>query len=175
MNNRCSIAISATAKIPSKSRDAAELDGLPQDYLDRHKPGTDGKIRITTDYPDVLPALRFSKSDKLRRRLWVAFDTRAYPKNRDVLEQMMQTRYEIAALLGYQSWADYNAADKMIVNGPNIAGFIERVDAASRPLVLREFQMLLAEKQKTRSPRRGDRRLRDLLPERARAPHPVQF
>lgn len=129
--------------------DPAELDGLPQDYLDRHKPGTDGKIRITTDYPDVLPALRFSKSDKLRRRLWVAFDTRAYPKNRDVLEQMMQTRYEIATLLGYSAWADYNAADKMIVNGPNIAGFIERVDAASRPLVLREFQMLLAEKQKS--------------------------
>ena len=129
--------------------DATELDGLPQDYIDRHKPGTDGKILITTDYPDVLPALRFSKSDKLRRRLWVAFDTRAYPKNRDVLEQMMQTRYEIATLLGYSSWADYNAADKMIVNGPNIAGFIERVDAASRPLVLREFQMLLAEKQKT--------------------------
>src|SRR6202035_5642762 len=81
--------------------DAAELDGLPQDYLDRHKPGTDGKIRITTDYPDVMPALKFSKSDKLRRRLWVAFDTRAYPKNREVLAQMMQTRYEIASLLGF--------------------------------------------------------------------------
>src|SRR5229473_1224864 len=29
----------------------AELDGLPQDYIDRHKPGADGKIQITTDYP----------------------------------------------------------------------------------------------------------------------------
>ena len=34
---------------------------------------------------------------------------------------MMQTRYEIATLLGFSSWADYNAADKMIVNGANIA------------------------------------------------------
>jgi thimet oligopeptidase len=66
-----------------------------------------------------------------------------------VLEQMMQTRNEIATLLGYGSWADYNAADKMIVNGENIADFIERVDAAARPLVQREFQVLLAEKQKT--------------------------
>src|SRR5580692_689927 len=32
--------------------DVAELDGLPQDYIDHHKPGADGKIRITTDYPD---------------------------------------------------------------------------------------------------------------------------
>jgi thimet oligopeptidase len=129
--------------------DPSDLDGMPQDYIDRHKPNADGKIIITTDYPEVLPALKFVKSDKLRRRLWVAFDTRAYPKNRDVLEQMMQTRQDIATLLGYASWADYNAADKMIVNGENIADFIERVDAAARPLVQREFQVLLAEKQKS--------------------------
>src|SRR5690242_1452858 len=62
--------------------DPKELEGLPQDYIDRHKPGTDGKVRITTDYPDILPALKFAKSDALRRRLWEAFNTRAYPKNR---------------------------------------------------------------------------------------------
>jgi len=127
----------------------AELDGLPRDYIDRHKPDKDGKIHITTDYPDALPAFKFAKSDDLRKRLFEAFDTRAYPKNRDVLEQMMQTRYEIAQLLGYESWADYNAADKMIARGENIADFIKQVDAASRPLVQREFAMLLAEKQKT--------------------------
>ena len=41
---------------------AAELDGLPQDYIDHHKPGADGKIRITTDYPDVFPVLNFGKT-----------------------------------------------------------------------------------------------------------------
>src|SRR5438270_1591841 len=30
----------------------SELDGLPQDYIDRHKPGADGKIHLSTDYPD---------------------------------------------------------------------------------------------------------------------------
>lgn len=30
----------------------SELDGLPQDDFDAHKPGPDGKIRITTNYPD---------------------------------------------------------------------------------------------------------------------------
>ncbi len=127
----------------------SELDGLPQDYIDRHKPGPDGKIHITTDYPDVFPALKFAKSDALRRRLWEALDNRAYPKNRDVLQQMMQTRYDIATLLGYSSWADYNAADKMIVKGGNIGDFIQQLDTATRPLVHREFAMLLTEKQKT--------------------------
>jgi thimet oligopeptidase len=129
--------------------DAKELDGMPQDYIDNHKPGADGKIHITTNYPDLFPPLTFAKSDGLRRRLWEAFNTRAYPKNRDVLLDMMRTRHEIATLVGYSSWADYNSADKMIMNGGNIAKFIQALDATTRPVAQREFAMLLAEKRKT--------------------------
>jgi len=129
--------------------DLKQLDGLPQDYVDHHKPGADGKIYITTNYPDIFPALKFSKSDDLRRRLFEAFDTRAYPKNKEVLENMMKTRHEIATTLGYPSWADYNAADKMIQQGGNIADFIAKVNEAARPVMKREFEMLLAEKRKT--------------------------
>jgi thimet oligopeptidase len=129
--------------------DPSELDGLPQDYIDRHKPGAGGKIHLTTDYPDSLPVFSFAKSDSLRRRMALAFNTRAYPKNQEVLTSLMKTRYEIATLLGYPSWADYNAADKMVAKGHNIADFIQQVNDASRALSEREFQMLLAEKQKT--------------------------
>jgi len=129
--------------------DAAELDGLPQDYIDSHKPDANGKVHITTDYPDVFPVLSFAKSDSLRRRVSVAFNTRAYPQNQEVLTSLLKTRYEIATLLSYRSWADYNAADKMIAKGQNIASFIQQVEDAARPLAQREFEMLLAEKQKT--------------------------
>jgi thimet oligopeptidase len=129
--------------------DPAELDGLPQDYIDRHKPDANGKIKITTDYPDALPVFTFAKSNDLRRRLSQAFSTRAYPKNQEVLTSLLKTRYEIATLVGYPSWADYNAADKMIEKGHNIAGFIQQVEDASRPLAQKEFEMLLAEKRKT--------------------------
>jgi thimet oligopeptidase len=128
--------------------DPRELDGLPQDYIDRHKPDAHGKVHLTTDYPDSLPVFNFAKSDSLRRRMYVAFNTRAYPKNQEVLTSLMKTRHEIATLLGYSSWADYNAADKMIKNGHNIAEFIQQLSNASHPLAKREFDMLLAEKQK---------------------------
>lgn len=127
----------------------SELDGLPQDYIDRHQPGPDGKIRITTDYPDVFPALTYAKSEQLRRRLYDAFESRAYPKNRDVLFDMLRTRYEIAALIGYSSWADYKAADQMIGKGSNIAKFIQDLDRTTRPIAEREYGMLLAEQRKT--------------------------
>ena len=129
--------------------DAAELAGMPQDYLDGHKPDKDGTIHISTSYPDYIPAMKFLVSDALRRRLYLAFDTRAYPQNRDVLMRLMKTRYEIASILGYRSWADYNAADKMIGSGARIAEFIRDLDAAVRPIAAREFQMLLAEKRKS--------------------------
>jgi thimet oligopeptidase len=132
-------------------RDASELNGLPQDYIDGHKPDKDGVIRITTSYPDYIPAMNFAVSNDLRRRLYLAFNTRAYPQNRDVLMKMLRTRYEIASLLGYKSWADYNAADKMIGNGARIAEFIRDLDAAVRPVAEKEFQMLLAEKRKSDS------------------------
>jgi thimet oligopeptidase len=129
--------------------DPSELDGLPQDYIDRHKPGANGKVQITTNYPDALPVFNFAKSDSLRRRVTIAFNTRAYPKNQEVLTSLLKTRYEIATLLGYSNWADYNAADKMIAKGRNIADFIQQVNDAARPLAEREFEMLLAEKRKT--------------------------
>jgi thimet oligopeptidase len=130
-------------------RDASELAGLPQDYIDNHKADKDGVIHITTSYPDFIPAMNFAASDALRRRLFMAFHTRAYPQNRDVLMKMLRTRYDIASILGYKSWADYNAADKMIGTGAKIGEFIQVLDTAVRPVAAREFQMLLAEKRKS--------------------------
>ena len=149
----------------------SELDGLPQDYIDRHKPSGDGKIQITTNYPDVLPALKFAKNAEFRKQIYEAFQTRAYPKNLDVLKQMMQTRYEIAQLLGYKSWADYNAADKMILKGQNIADFIQQVDSAAKPVAKREFSLLLEEKRKTdpKAAQIGDYELQYLQEEVRRA------
>ena len=126
----------------------SELEGLPQDYIDRHKPGTNGKIQITTDYPDLFPVLQYAKSEQVRHRLYDAFLTRAYPKNRAVLLDMLRTRYQIAASMGYSSWADYKAADQMLDSGSGIAKFIQDLDTTTRPIVKRENEMLLAEERK---------------------------
>jgi Zn-dependent oligopeptidase len=128
---------------------AADLDGMPKDFIDAHKPGADGKIKLTTNYPDVFPILTFAKSDAVRRQLFLQFQNRAFPKNREVLLDMMKTRYEIASIVGYTSWADFNSADRMIGSAKNIGNFIQQIDDAARPVGQREFAALLAEKKKT--------------------------
>jgi thimet oligopeptidase len=128
---------------------AAELDGLPQDFIDGHKPGADGSIGITTNYPDLFPVLKYARSDDLRRRLSVEFKNRAWPVNRAVLQRILLTRYRIARLLGFPSWADLHAADKMVGSGAGIGRFIAELDAVTREPARREAAMLLAVKRRT--------------------------
>jgi thimet oligopeptidase len=128
---------------------SAALDGLPPDFIASHKAGPDGKIHITTSYPDLFPVLTYATNSGTARKMWEAYASRAYPKNRDVLLTMMKTRYQIASLIGYKSWADYATADRMIGTGPNIAAFLDQVDTALRPTAQREFALLLLEKKKT--------------------------
>ena len=38
-----------------------------------------GKVVLTTDYPDYLPVMTFAQNDALRRRMFLAYNTRAFP------------------------------------------------------------------------------------------------
>ncbi len=125
---------------------AAELDGLPDDYIAAHPPGPDGRIRITTEYPDVLPVFTYARSDELRRRLRTEFDNRASPANLEVLDRMIARRHELARLLGYRSWADYALADKMTGSAAEASAFIDRVVAASGEAAERDYETLLRRK-----------------------------
>ncbi|GGG98387.1 M3 family metallopeptidase [Silvibacterium dinghuense] len=122
--------------------DAAELDGLPADYLAAHPAGEDGKITLTTDYPDYLPVMTFAKSAKLRRSMYLAFNTRAFPQNREVLLDLLKIRKEIAGLLGFKTWADLATADQMMGSAENMRQFLEELDTASRAGAEKEFAMI---------------------------------
>jgi thimet oligopeptidase len=128
-------------KVTVKNR--AELAGLPEDYINLHKPAADGNITLTSDSPDVIPVLKFAKSAELRRRMYVAYNDRAYPQNISILAGLLKKREELANVLGYPHWSDLNAADKMAVTSQNISSFIGQIDAASRPVADREYKMLL--------------------------------
>lgn len=129
------------AKLPVEA-----LDGLPEDYVRAHPPGPDGLVTITTDYPDILPFLTYARDAGAREQLWRLFRQRGHPANVEVLRRMLQVRHELATLLGYPSWAQYAAENKMIGSAENIAEFIERIAEAARDRAERDYQRLLARK-----------------------------
>jgi len=126
----------------------AELDGLPQDFIDRHKPGADGKVTLTLEYPDYVPVITYAKSAELRQRIYMAYNNRAYPKNIEVLDRLRQKRHEMATTLGFANYADYVMADKMVGKASNAQAFIDRVVAASGDRQTREYAQLLEQKKK---------------------------
>jgi thimet oligopeptidase len=125
----------------------SELDGLPPDFVSRHKPDAKGVITLTIDYPDSLPVFSFAKNEGLRKRMYMEYNNRGYPKNMDVLDRMIARRAELARLIGYASWADYITADKMVGNAAQASTFIDRVVAAAGPKATREYDTILKRKQ----------------------------
>jgi thimet oligopeptidase len=124
--------------------DVSELDGLPEDYIRNHPADAEGIIKITTDFPDMMPLMTFARSADLRLRMFRAYNTRAYPANRQLLLDVLATRHEIATILGFASWADLATANQMMGSAAKLKKFIGELEQASRAGAEREYEMVLA-------------------------------
>jgi thimet oligopeptidase len=122
---------------------AAELEGLPPDYVRAHASGV-----ITTDSPDYVPFMTYSRSSSARERLWKVYRQRAHPDNLEVLGRMLERRHELARLLGYESWAAYVTEDKMIGSARAAGDFIERISGAAESRARKDYEALLARKRR---------------------------
>lgn len=126
----------------------AELEGLPDDYLARHPAKKDEatgeeRVTLTTDQPDMQPVMTFAASAALRERMFLAYNTRAYPANKQLLLDLLATRQEIASVLGFRSWADLATADQMMESAANVRTFLAKLDEASRDGARREHEQVL--------------------------------
>jgi thimet oligopeptidase len=121
----------------------AELEGLPTDYLARHPANAEGRVTLTTDPPDMQPVMTFAASASLRERMFLAYNTRAYPVNRQILLDLLATRQEIASILGFRSWADLATADQMMGSAANVRTFLAKLNDASREGAVREHELIL--------------------------------
>ncbi|MCP3062867.1 Zn-dependent oligopeptidase [Myxococcus sp. K38C18041901] len=125
-----------------------ELAGLPEDYVKSHPVGKDGKVVITTNYPDYFPFMTYAKDGKAREKLWRTYRQRAFPANQEVLQQLIAKRHELATLLGYESWAAYTTETKMTRTQKAASEFIDRLADATQARAKQEFADLLARKKK---------------------------
>lgn len=126
------------------SADPAELDGLPADFIAAHKPGPDGKITISTDYPDYFPVMAYANSEPLRRRLYEAYMTRAWPQNDANLKALLDLRQGFAALLGRKDHATLALEDKMVNTPAKVESLLAEMSTAARPAAERDYTRKLA-------------------------------
>jgi thimet oligopeptidase len=125
---------------------ASDLDGLPEDFKKSHPPDASGKVTLTTDNTDYFPFMDYARSEPARKAFFVLYRQRAYPRNIDVLAQLLQRRHELANVLGYPDWAAYITEDKMVGTEQNAADFIEKIATAAQAGSRRDYDELLAYK-----------------------------
>lgn len=121
-----------------------ELAGLPQDYLDGHKPGADGLVEIKMTGADISPLFRYADSAALRKQVQTAWLSRAFPANDAVLKRLFAQRAELASLLGYPSFAAFDLANRMARDPSRTEAFVAQISAAARPVGEKEAARMLA-------------------------------
>jgi thimet oligopeptidase len=139
--------------------DAEELRGLPEDYLVRHGVREAGNrqqgvgsrelvaeepVMLTTDPPEMSPVMSYAVSPKLRRKMYLAYNDRGYPANKQVLLDLLAGREEMAELLGFRSWADLATVDQMMGSAAKMREFLQSVERAARETAAEEFAELEA-------------------------------
>ncbi|MBG6135564.1 M3 family metallopeptidase [Longispora fulva] len=141
--------------------DPAALAGLPADYVAAHPPGPDGRVTVTTNYPDLVPFLTYATDSAARESLWRLNRRRGHPANVAVLDDLLAGRHELATLLGFGTWADYVTANKMIGSELAAAGFVADVSAMAADRADRDVATLL-ERKRVDDPAAGEIRPWDI-------------
>ena len=124
----------------------AELEGLPADFIAAHPAQADGRIVVTTAYPDSQPVLAYARSSALRERMHRALYNRGYPQNLAVLQRMFAARHASAVASGFASSADSATYFNMVGTARAASDFLDGVERASRTSATREYEQVLTAK-----------------------------
>lgn len=124
----------------------AELEGVPKDVVSGYiKRASDGQELYDVPFrtTDIFPVFKYAVVPETRHRAHDAYESRLTP-NVPVLARALDLRRQIAALLGYDTWADYATEVKMVKNGKGVADFLDDLEHRLRPLGEKEKEILLA-------------------------------
>ena len=121
----------------------AELDGMPQSYLDARRQ-SDGTFRISLKYPDYVPIMDACKVRSTRRTLQEAFKRRCADTNKPLIKQVLSMRKTMATLLGFERYSDYALQSRMAQTTKSVSEFLARLQSALEPHARRDLDALLA-------------------------------
>lgn len=136
------------ANIPKNQRSitvtAAELDGLPADFIAARKPGADGKITLRTDSADFVPVMTYAKSSALRERFLREYAQVGYPANDAVLRDLINARQAFARLIGRPDFATVDFEPRMLNTPAKVEALLAEMAAAARPAAQSDYGKKLA-------------------------------
>lgn len=148
--------LDATHNFVLEIKNFDDLKGLPAGAIKLAKSeaqarGKEGWV-ITLDMPSYIPFMTYADNRSLRQKLYEAYVSRASETgpdankwdNSEVIEEILALRYEMANLLGFDSYAHLSLATKMAPNPQKVVDFLTDLANKSRPQALEEMRQLRA-------------------------------
>ncbi|MBI5243078.1 MAG: Zn-dependent oligopeptidase [Elusimicrobia bacterium] len=129
----------------------AQMKGVPEDMKKRLEK-SEGKYKVTLDYPDYFPFMENAKDPEARRILEAKFNTRGGEKNKERLAEVLKLRVQAADLLGYKTHAHYVLEERMAQQPDAVFSFLARLRKRLYEKGRPELQTLLALKKKEAAP-----------------------
>ena len=134
--------------------DRTELKGLPDSAValaaqTAKREGVDGWM-LTLEFPSYNPVLKYADNAELRKEVYTAYVTRASElnpaqenwDNSNIMHKILKLRYDMASLLGFNTFADYSLERKMANATQEVMDFLNDLAARSRSRAEAEFEEL---------------------------------
>jgi oligopeptidase A len=131
--------------------DEADVAGLPESARSQARAaaasrGVEG-WRFTLQVPSYQPFMQYAERRDLRERMYRAYMNRASEgehDNRPLVGRILTMRRELARLLGFADYADYELEEAMAGTGARAIEFEEDLTARTRPAWEREMEAMEA-------------------------------
>lgn len=123
---------------------AQELAGVQTNFIATLPQDEHGNYKVGVDYPTVAQVMPYATDGTTRKRLWSAYNNRAYPHNDIILQTLIAKRHALAQLLGFSSYAELDLAGQMAETPERAQAFIDNVIDRIQQKVEQECNLLLA-------------------------------
>lgn len=120
----------------------AEMEGTTEDFKKGHLQ-EDGSYKVGLSYPDYIPFMQNSKSEKARKELYLKYSNRAADKNLSVLADLISKRTEMSKMLSYPTYAAYRTEDRMAKSPENVWNFEKELQANVSPKGEQDYAELI--------------------------------
>jgi len=119
-----------------------ELTGLEDDFINTLGQTAEGLYKLGVDYPTYFRIMENCTAPQTRKKLYLAFNNRAYPINDTLLKTIIQKRDELAQLLGYLDFAHCDIDDQMAHTPEKAQEFINELAQKAAQKLKREIVLL---------------------------------
>ncbi|SFR56473.1 M3 family metallopeptidase [Thiomicrospira sp. ALE5] len=133
--------------------DPSQLAGLPESAMNLLAQYAQQKAltgwRVTLDFPSYHAVMTYADNRALRETLYHAYATRAsdqsdFPEfdNANLIDEIRALRHQKAQLLGFNSYADYSLATKMVSTPKQVLTFLRDLATKAKPQAAQELDEL---------------------------------